>query len=93
MHDAVHDAVHDSAHDAVHDSAARTESILAIARTVLGRPALGATDDLAQHGGSSLSIVRIVAESVRLLGLDIDPSEAGDPLTVAGLAAAARPAS
>ncbi|MEV4706150.1 acyl carrier protein [Actinoplanes sp. NPDC049316] len=64
----------------------RTRGILAIARHVLDRPALTADDDLPGHGATSLSIVRIVAEAHRSLGLDLDPGAHDGVLTVRVLA-------
>ena len=48
---------------------------------------------LADHGGTSLSIVRIVAEASRTLDLDIDPRDLGSTVTVRRLARVARPSS
>lgn|GEM_PF-6305100 len=67
------------------------EGILAIVREVLpGRP-VAADDELALHGATSLSIVRIIAVAARDLGLDIDPRDLTGPATARALAAVARP--
>ena len=64
--------------------------ILAIARDVLSTPDVTADDELADHGGTSLSIIRIVAEASRALDLDIDPRDLGGTVTVRNLARVAR---
>jgi hypothetical protein len=66
------------------------EPILAIARTVLVKPDLTADDDLAEHGGTSLSIVRILAMASRTLNLDINPRDLDGTVTVRNLAQVAR---
>lgn len=67
--------------------------ILAIAREVLPHADIAPDDDLMRHGGTSLSIVRIVAMAHRSLNLDIDPRDVDGALTVRRLAAVARPVS
>jgi acyl carrier protein len=64
----------------------RIGRILAIARNVLSKPDITADDQLADHGGTSLSIVRIVAEASRTLDLDINPRDLGETVTVRNLA-------
>jgi len=64
----------------------RIGRILAIARNVLSDPDITADDELADHGGTSLSIIRIVAEASRALDLDINPRELGETVTVRNLA-------
>ena len=66
------------------------DRILAIARDVLSTPDVTADDELAGHGGTSLSIIRIVAEASRALDLDIDPRDLGGTVTVRNLARVAR---
>ncbi len=73
----------------VHDEA-RVEQLLAIARTVLSVPHLAADDELRSHGGTSLSIVRILAMANRTLGLDINPRDVDAALTIRTLARVAR---
>jgi len=68
----------------------RVDRILAIARHVLSTPDVAPDDELADHGGTSLSIIRIVAEASRALGLDIDPRDLGGTVTVRNLARVAR---
>jgi hypothetical protein len=69
----------------------RLDRILAVTREVLRRPGVAADDDLADHGGTSLTIVRIVAVANRTLHLDIDPRDLGGTVTVRDLARVARP--
>jgi len=68
----------------------RVGPILAIAREVLSEPDITADDDLAGHGGTSLSIVRIVAVACRTLRLDINPRDLGGTVTVRNMARVAR---
>lgn len=70
--------------------AERLDRILAIAREVLSDPGLAADDDLTGHGGTSLSIVRIVAMTSRTLHLDINPRDLDGVVTVRNLARVAR---
>jgi len=70
----------------------RVDAILAIAREVLSHVDIAADDDLMQHGGTSLSIVRIVAMASRALNLDINPRDVDGALTVRRLAVVAQPA-
>jgi acyl carrier protein len=69
----------------------RVEAILAIARDVLSKQDINVDDDLADHGGTSLSIVRIVAVASRLLEVDINPRDLPGAVTVRNLARIARP--
>ncbi|MEO3808405.1 acyl carrier protein [Sphaerisporangium sp. B11E5] len=69
----------------------RLDRILAVTREVLRDPGVAADDDLADHGGTSLSILRIVAMANRALHLDIDPRELDGAVTARNLARAARP--
>jgi hypothetical protein len=68
----------------------RVDGILAIAREVLASPAIAPDDDLMDRGGTSLSIVRIVALTGRTLNLDINPRELDGTVTVRNLARVAR---
>ena len=68
----------------------RVDRILAIARDVLSTPDITADDELVDHGGTSLSIVRIVAVASRALDLDIDPRDLDGTVTVRNLARVAR---
>jgi hypothetical protein len=70
--------------------AGQVDAILSIAREVLARPGLTADDKLADHGGTSLSIVRIIALASRALGLDVNPRDLDAAITVRGMARAAR---
>lgn len=69
----------------------RLSRILAVTREVLRAPALVADDDLADHGGTSLSVVRIVAIVSRTHHLDIDPRRLDGTVTVRELARVAQP--
>lgn len=69
----------------------RVDRILDIARDVLSTPDIAADDELAGHGGTSLSIIRIVAVASRTLDLDINPRDLGGTVTVRNLARVARP--
>jgi len=68
----------------------RVDRILAIAREVLSEPDITADAELADHGGTSLSIVRIVAVASRTIGLDINPRDLDGTVTVRNLARVAR---
>ena len=68
----------------------RVDWILAIVREVLSEPGITADDDLADHGGTSLSIVRIVALTSRTLDLDINPRDLEGTVTVRNLARVTR---
>ncbi|MFD5843304.1 acyl carrier protein [Streptomyces chartreusis] len=68
----------------------RVEQVLAIVREVLCKPGIGADDEVMDHGGTSLSIVRILAESSHALKLDINPRDLGGTVTARNLARAAR---
>jgi acyl carrier protein len=70
---------------------ARVDRILAIARDVLSKRDITADDELADHGGTSLSLVRIVAVTSRMLNLDINPRDLGGMVTVRNLARVATP--
>jgi acyl carrier protein len=74
------------------DTVHRVDRILAIAREILSKVDLTADDELTGHGGTSLSIVRIVAVASRALNLDINPRELDGAVTVRNLARIARPA-
>lgn len=63
---------------------------LAIVREILSRPDITADDDLMAHGGTSLSIVRIVAVVSRTLDLDVNPRDLDTTITVRNLARVAR---
>jgi acyl carrier protein len=67
-----------------------TDQILAIAREVLARPDLTADDDVMDHGGTSLSVVRIMAETSRALRLNINPRDLAGEVTARRLARVAR---
>lgn len=68
----------------------RVDRILAIAREVLSEPGITADAELGDHGGTSLSIVRIVAVASRRLDLDINPRDLDGAVTVRNLAKVAR---
>jgi acyl carrier protein len=68
----------------------RVGRILAIAREVLSEPGITADDELADHGGTSLALVRIIAVTSRTLGLDIQPRDLNGTVTARNLAKVAR---
>jgi acyl carrier protein len=68
----------------------RVGQILAIAREVLADPGVSPDDKLADRGGTSLSIVRIVAEASQALDLDINPRDLDGAITVRNLARVAQ---
>jgi hypothetical protein len=65
-------------------------ALLEIVRGVLGRPGLGPDDDVLDHGGTSLSVVRILAAARADLGIDIDPRDLGGVVSARSLAGAGR---
>jgi aryl carrier-like protein len=69
---------------------ARVEQVLAIVREVLSKPGLTADDEVMDYGGTSLSIVRILAEMRRTLGTDVNLRELGGSVTARSLVRAAR---
>jgi acyl carrier protein len=70
--------------------AERVDRILDVIREVLARPDLGADDEVMDHGGTSLSVVRILAEAKNVLGLNINPRDLGGAVTARSLAGAVR---
>jgi hypothetical protein len=68
----------------------RLGQVLHIVRTVLARPDLSADDDVMDHGGTSLSVVRILAETSKSLHLTINPRDLNGSVTARSLAEAAR---
>jgi acyl carrier protein len=70
--------------------AERVDQILAIVREVLGRPELAADDEVMDHGGTSLSILRILTDTRKALSLNINPRDLGGVVTARSLARAAR---
>ncbi len=69
-----------------------TVRILDIAHAILDTSGLGVDDDLADHGATSLSMVRILATIHQTLGADVDPRVLTGRFTAHNLAVAARPA-
>ena len=57
---------------------------------MLSKPDITADDELGDQGGTSLSIVRIVAVASRTLDLDINPRDLDGTVTVRNLARVAR---
>jgi acyl carrier protein len=76
--------------DQVRTKEESVEQILAIVREILGRPEVTADDEVFDHGGTSLSVVRILAETTRTLGLHINPRDLAGSVTARALADAAR---
>jgi acyl carrier protein len=66
------------------------EQILAIVREVLARPEVTADDDVFDHGGTSLAVIRVLAETRRTLGLRVNPRDLAGSVTARSLADAAR---
>jgi regulator of sirC expression with transglutaminase-like and TPR domain len=66
-----------------------TDRLLDLARGVLGAPDLTADDVLADRGGTSLSLARILAVAGLRLGMEIDLRDLPGAVTVRALAAAA----
>ncbi|WP_019925412.1 acyl carrier protein [Nocardia sp. BMG111209] len=64
----------------------RAACLLSIARNILSECEIGADDDLAERGVTSLAMIRILAEAARTLHLDIDPRELDGTVTVRNLA-------
>ena len=63
------------------------DGVLAIARRVLDRPDLAADDDVFDFGASSLSFVRILAETAQELGIAVDIAALGGVATARNIAA------
>jgi hypothetical protein len=68
----------------------RVGQVLGIVRTILANPDLGADDEVMDHGGTSLSVVRILAETRQSLQLTINPRDLKGSVTARSLAQAAR---
>lgn len=68
----------------------RVDQILAVVRTVLDKPGLTADDEVMDHGGTSLSVVRILTETSRALQLNVNPRDLNGEVTARSLARAAR---
>ena len=65
-------------------------AITQIVREVLGKPGIGADDDVFDHGATSLSFVRILAQIHQVFGVPVHPADLGGWATARTLAAAAR---
>jgi hypothetical protein len=68
----------------------RVDQVLAIVRDILVKPAITADDDVMEHGGTSLSVVRILAAASRALNLNINPRDLNGVVTARSMASAAR---
>lgn len=64
--------------------------MLDLVREVLGRPGLGPDDEVMDHGGTSLSVVRILTEARQRWSLDINPRDLDGVVSARSLARAAR---
>lgn len=64
-----------------------TAAILAVVRDVLGRPDIGADEDVFDHGASSLSFVRILAHVYQQFGVMVPTTELGGVATARAIAA------
>ncbi len=62
------------------------DRLLDLARAVLGAPEVTADDVLADHGGTSLSLARILALAGLRLGMEIDLRDLPGAVTVRALA-------
>jgi len=62
------------------------KTVLTTVREVLGKPALGLDDDLFDHGGTSLSFVRVLAELHRHFGVMVHAAALGGVATPQNLA-------
>jgi acyl carrier protein len=65
------------------------DQLLDVVRKVLDKPDLRADDDVMDHGGTSLSVVRILAEVRNTLGLSVNPRDLNGVVSARSLAAAA----
>lgn len=61
------------------------DSLLALIRSVLDQPGLGPDDEVMDHGGTSLSLLRILTGAKKDFGLDIDPRSLGGVVTARNL--------
>jgi acyl carrier protein len=66
---------------------ATEEAVLGIARNVLGKPALGPDDDLFDHGATSLSFVRVLAQIKQELKVMVRAADLDGEVTARALAA------
>lgn len=64
--------------------------VLDVIRKILSKPDLDADDEVMDHGGTSLSVVRILAETRQTLQLTINPRDLKGSVTARSLVAAAR---
>ncbi|MEU3825483.1 hypothetical protein GT045_27770 [Streptomyces sp. SID486] len=70
------------------------ETVMEIVREVLGRPRIGLDDDLFDHGGTSLSFVRVLAGIKEKLHVTVRAGDLGGvatPRRLAELALAVHP--
>jgi len=66
------------------------DQMLEVVHEVLGNPGLGPDDEVLDHGGTSLSVVRILTEASRRWSLTINPRDLDGVVTARSLARAAR---
>lgn len=62
------------------------ETVLEIVRSVLGKPALGPEDDLFDHGATSLSFVRVLAQIKQECQVMVRAAELDGEVTARNLA-------
>jgi acyl carrier protein len=67
------------------------EEILGIVREVLGRPGIGPDDDVFDHGATSLSFVRILAQISQRCGVRVPAAALGGLATARAMAVLAGP--
>jgi hypothetical protein len=66
------------------------DQVLVIVRDILAKPHLTADDEVMDHGGTSLSVVRILTETQTKLQLTINPRDLDGAVTARSLARAAQ---
>lgn len=69
------------------DPATTVEEVAGLVREILDRPDLSADADIFDHGGTSLSFVRILAQIRHRFGVTIDVAELDGEATATTLAA------
>lgn len=68
----------------------RVDQVLEIVRAILAKPDITAEDEVMDHGGTSLSVVRILTQTRQALNLNINPRDLNGAVTARSLARAAR---
>lgn len=73
-----------------HTDTQTADRMLEIVRLVLGRPSLGHDDEVMDHGGTSLAVVRIMAEARSRWSYEVDPRDLDGVVSARSLARAVR---